>query len=63
MTAHDQQRQQLTPTSGAAMGMGAGAVLAAATGDGTWIGLSAGFGAVVALLLNALCRRPRRVSA
>ena len=47
----------LNPVSGAAMGVGVGAALTAATGDGWWIGAFAGFGAVVALALSALERR------
>jgi len=47
----------LNPVSGAAMGVGVGAALTAATGEGWWIGAFAGFGAVVALALSALERR------
>ena len=39
------------------MGVGVGAALTAATGDGWWIGAFAGFGAVVALALSTLERR------
>jgi hypothetical protein len=40
------------------MGVGVGAALTAATGDGWWIGGFAGFGAFVALAISALHRRP-----
>ncbi len=41
------------------MGVGVWAALTAATGDGWWIGAFAGFGAVVAAALAALCDRTR----
>ncbi len=52
----------LDPVSGAAMGVGVGAALTAATGDGWWVGAFAGFGAAVALALSALERHWPRAS-
>ena len=52
----------LNPVTGAAMGVGVGAALTAATGDGWWIGAFAGFGAAVALALSALGRRHPRAT-
>jgi hypothetical protein len=62
--ANDQpKKRSLNPVSGAAMGVGVGAALTAATGDGWWIGGFAGFGATVALTLSALeSRWPRATS-
>lgn len=48
----------LSPVAGAGMGIGVGAALTAATGDGWWIGAFAGLGAAVALALSAFgCQR------
>lgn len=58
----EDEREPLGPVGGAAMGVGVGAALTAATGDGWWIGAFAGFGAVVALGLSALRCRPRRTA-
>ena len=46
----------LTTVSGAGMGVGVGAALTAATGDGTWIGAFAALGAFTALALPVIGR-------
>ena len=57
---HEPAQAGLNPVAGAGMGLGVGAALTAATGDGLWIGAFAGFGAAVALFLSAGCRRRSR---
>lgn len=65
MTTNQNNQNRSTPRmkglstgAGAAMGVGVGAALTAATGDGWWIGAFAGFGALVAITINGLHRRP-----
>lgn len=69
MTTHSKKANDATPrtrplstSAGAAMGVGVGAALTAATGDGWWIGVFAGFGALVAVTLASLCHRVSRVA-